>query len=839
MKKKNCIILFFLAVILFVSSFNVWAQVVVEPVDVMSKKAFDYTTSWIGNSGGTQSKHIPHTVEDLYVCPNGYSVISTSWDEGGTNVLVFSPDGEILSIPENSGTGGYGRYCQGRAVMDDDYVYILLTQNGCDGANSGINENGLPNYPACDTESTWHTVRRFNLDGTPAPFDGGYGSWADMLVVDKGDNVSLRGLAVNDKELFVYEVYVGEPDRIRVYDKLTMSLKREFPSGLELGEKRKPDTRGKMYFDNQNGLWILLDNKVARISKDDGTLLNEILFPEEANVMGFSIDLKNDRLLAANRGKDSNILIYEGIYNSEDTRMTGTFGETGGIYSKTETYVQGETGPLRFTGPVGVGVDEEGHIHIANTFLTEGNNQGMELGAASTVEIYDEVTKERLSIKEGLIFTATADFDPENLSMVYSPSKLHKINLSDEKLGGRVDRCVAYTADLFKYPDDPRNERKYQSFITCAWIRIIDGQKFLFVSDMYSGMVAGYRFNMETDGYIGIPCMHVDGTTFWVDKNGDGAKQENELSKITTEKENFVYPDKLGNIWKTRGRNGFSLYMCNGVKNGILQYRVREMSLSLPGDMDEVRRIVYDDKEDALYLSGFSPETTGERSWTAGGSIIVKFKNVLKRFKEGDADIKNWTPDLFLKLHYSSVSGSDKRNMKGFTVEGDYIFTSLYQDGIIGIYDNETGIYQGYIEPGENVTEDNQVQRSGWTDFDYPINVRRHSNGRSYFIANEENWCSKVMLYTWKYDPELDDVYQVNIDDNMCVYPVPAADRLNIKLEKECLATVILYSLDGKIVLQKEIMGLESLDVSQLRAGTYILQVLAENKTFRRAIIVQ
>ena len=274
--------------------------------------------------------------------------------------------------------------------------------------------------------------------------------------------------------------------------------------------------------------------------------------------------------------------------------------------------MQGETGPLRFTGPVGVGVDDAGHIHVANTFLTEGNNQGIEMGAATTIEIYDETTRERLSVKEGLIFTATADFDPSELNMAYSPSKIHKLDLSNDKLGGRVDECIAYTADLFKYPDDPRNERRYGSFITCAWIRVIDGEKFLYVSDMYSGMVAGYRFNKETDGYIGIPFMHVDGSSFWVDKDGDGAKQANEISKITTEKENFLYPDKLGNIWKTRGRSGFSLYMCNNVKDGIPQYRVREMSLSMPKDMDEVRRIVYDDVEDALYLRGFSPTTTGD-----------------------------------------------------------------------------------------------------------------------------------------------------------------------------------------------------------------------------------
>ena len=839
MEKKNKFFYLFLVAVSLFSGRSMYAQEVAGPVDITSKKAFDYNTSWIGNEGGTPTKHIPHTTEDLYVRSDGYSVISTSWDEGGTNVLVFDPSGEIVSIPENSGTGGYGRYSQGRAVMDDKYVYMLLTQNGCDGANNGRNENGLPNYPSCNSESTWHTVRRFNyLTGKPAPFSGGYGSWADMLVVNSGDNVSLRGLAVNDDELFVYEVLSSEKlEFIKVYNKKTMILKRSFVSGVTLGRKTAPDTRGKMYLDNQDGLWILLSGKVVRVSQKDGTFLKEIVFPENTNVMGFSIDLDKNRLLAANRGADSNILIYENIYGTDDARLVGTFGETGGIYARTSTHVQGETGELRFTGPVGVGVDDAGHIHVANTFLTEGNNQGIEFGAAATVEIYDEASKKRLSKKEGLIFTATADFDrePGKRNMVYTPSKLHRIDVSDETVGGRLGECIAYTANLFKYPDDPRNERRYGSFITCSWIRMIEGQKFLFVSDMYSGMIGGYRFNMETDGYIGIPFLHVGGTTFWLDKNGDGAKQDNEIMNFTSDKENFLYPDKLGNIWKTRGTNGFSLYMCGNIVNGIPQYRGREMSLSLPRDLDEVRRIVYDDVEDALYISGFRPTASRPREWTAGGSTIVKYKNALSRFKSGDADMKNWTPDLVLDLQYYPDGTVSQKNMKGFTVEGDYIFTALYQEGLIGIYNNKTGAYQGYIEPGKSVIESGQVQKSGWTDFDYPINVRKDDRG--YLIANEENWLSKVMLYSWKYSG-MTGLDMVDQNDGVKVYPVPASDRLNINLETEEQGTAVLYALDGKILLRKQIAGEDVLDVSNLRAGTYILQVSTNKKNVRRTVVV-
>lgn len=117
--------------------------------------------------------------------------------------------------------------------------------------------------------------------------------------------------------------------------------------------------------------------------------------------------------------------------------------------------------------------------------------------------------------------------------------------------------------------------------------------------------------------------------------------------------------------------------------------------------------------------------------------------------------------------------------------------------------------------------------------------MRRHPNGRSYFIANEENWCSKVLLYTWKYDGVDVGLNSFNQDDDIRIYPVPAKDVLNIRLENEEEATATLYSLDGKAVLRKNITGNDAVNVSRLSTGTYILQVLTRSKAIRRTIIIQ
>jgi len=81
--------------------------------------------------------------------------------------------------------------------------------------------------------------------------------------------------------------------------------------------------------------------------------------------------------------------------------------------------------------------------------------------------------------------------------------------------------------------------KKMGAFITSSFKRTIGGKSFLFVSDMYGGMLAGYRFDEQTCGYIAIPFLFAHNgdpdqnrdITFWVDQNGDAVRQENEYAE--------------------------------------------------------------------------------------------------------------------------------------------------------------------------------------------------------------------------------------------------------------------------------------------------------------------
>ena len=84
----------------------------------------DYQTSWIANSGGVPRTHVPHSMDALFVRGDGTVATICNWDEGGTNVGLFK-DNVIVCVPEESGTGSWGRN-SGKAVVWMINMYISL-----------------------------------------------------------------------------------------------------------------------------------------------------------------------------------------------------------------------------------------------------------------------------------------------------------------------------------------------------------------------------------------------------------------------------------------------------------------------------------------------------------------------------------------------------------------------------------------------------------------------------------------------------------------------------------------------------------------------------------------
>jgi len=749
-----------------------------------------YTTSWIANDGGIQAKHAQHNIEYMFVRPDGTIATSCGWDEGGSNVIVYK-NGQVVSVPEGSGTGGWGRMSMAQAAMDDKYVYHLQSQNGCDGANNSNNSNKLPQYPQCGDDYTWKTVRRYAIaNGMSAPFSGGYGYKGDMLLVHAGVG-DLKGIAIRGNELFVAD---EKGDSVKVYNKATMSSKpiRKFKM---LGGV------GPLAVDNLGSVWMLQQKaqKLIRFSAITGEIqTQQIAFNDPFVASAFFVDTLRNRILVADNGIDQNIKIFGSI---EDTpKLEGSFGEQGGILSG----VKGQYAAGKLFDIKGVGTDASGNIYVANS-VTQGGSV-LQAYSPDGALLWD---------RKGLVFTATACPDPVKPEEVYTFDKKMILDYSKTTPGSEW-KFEALTLNRFKYPDDPRI---HGGFMTSAWIKYIQGKKFLFTTDMYASQLAGYRFEESTDGKVAIPCffMNVGGWDvnasyptklgsekdfIWMDVNGDGAIQSNEFtfkSGFDNPYSMAIWVDSKGDIWKgIRGQGVRYIPLKEVNAKGVPIYdfatsKRLDIANGATG-VDGVKRLVYDAELDELYIAGFSDEkpdrkTTGEGvdSWWCMGSTVCMYKNVSAKLKANpNTNFKNLLPEWRIFIPFfpdGDPGGNNEVSAKSFTVEGDYVFIATAKLGKINVYKRSNGEYLGQIVPGAAINSE-----SGWTDIDYAINVQK--TAQEYRIFNEENAFAKVVLYrmpsfetidTYYPDLTITDVKLMNAENQIVLKP-KSGDKLHFSM---------------------------------------------------------
>ena len=731
-----------------------------EPNECNSGTLTSYQTSWIANDGCTPRWHVPHSMYSMYVREDGTVATICNWDEGGTNVGVWR-DGKLISIPVQSGTGSWGRNSGEAVVMDDQHVYQLMRFNGNSGDASKTNENGLWMYPPKGSGIEYQLITRYDIEtGEAAKFPLGYGPLANMLFVCPQEDRYLQGLTIYNDQLVVAVPGIPEleiPDSIVLFDKTTMSSVRT--GGFRITEGGV----GQLAADRRGFVWMVQKdmNRIVAIDMRNGGFRPQstINLSDDVDVRSIAIDHANGRLLVANSGKDLNVLIYTDIYTAP--KLSDTFGVTGGILVRSPKqgggeYLEGEVGENRLAGPTGVGVDQNGHIYVCNMFA----------GTVSAVlQCFDEATETLQWQQEGLVFTTVGDFDQTEHDKVFTTEKVYRLDYTKE--GQRMDKLIAHTVNPFKYPKDFRLEPNPPTPIkTGTFKRHIEGHDYLFVNNMYSTILGGYRFNEETDGYVAIPCVEVraDSLAFWQDQDGDGQREMEEVKYYPTASSTFsLYPDHDGNIWLadrntqggTTGYSSVRVWWRTGIdEHGALQYD-EPVSYRLPAYIVDVNRVLYDAERDEMLVACYTQAnpTPNTSIWGQVGTTILTFKNMKERLANlATTPSENWTWDQELVIPASDkTTQGDSYNpgveisAKAMTYAGDYIFTFLCANGTINIYERAEGNrFVGALSPGDEVEK-----KSGWTDFCFAINARRNDDG-TYEILAEENAYAKVLHYTIK-----------------------------------------------------------------------------------------
>ena len=151
-----------------------------------------------------------------------------------------------------------------------------------------------------------------------------------------------------------------------------------------------------------------------------------------------------------------------------------------------------------------------------------------------------------------------------------------------------------------------------------------------------------------------------------------------------------------------------------------------------------------------------------------------------------------------------------------------------YQESIIYQFDEPVFMPSGSYFAGYRQSNQSQGITIG-LDFNTRGNVDRllFNDGNGWagtILASQASLMIRPMFTTEGYEDLVTDVRDRR-PENVSVYPNPASSEIHIDLKKEGSAQVVVYDLQGRLVLSQTVMAQGDLNVSQLPEGMYVLRV--------------
>jgi hypothetical protein len=687
-----------------------------------------YYTDWFGNTfSGAEMlpfgsspiwnrKRVQQSASEIFVDSDGRVITNAVWDERGASSSVYYEGDQLFTVEPRFPDGG------GNAVTaNDTYIYLDV------GAAGG---NGVGRY--------------FKHNGRPASFIGGQGRDGNIIPV------RAESLAITGNRLFVGtdsgEIQIFD---ISAEDQINPTPLRTINPGLstDMGV----DSQGYVWaLHNINNNWQI--RRYAPGGREDGS--RRIILPDSVVPAGISVD--GDRLLIADSGVDQQIKIYTNITTTP--QIDTPFGIQGGIFAGRE----GEVGDQKLFFPGDVGVDDIGNLYIAN-----GSDR-----QSLVLQSYSPTGELRWQL-ESHDWQEVADFDPAQPEDVYTPNSVFRLDYN--ALPGEGWEFAATTLNPFAFPDDPR---LHINRLDAAQVRRINGEKYLFASSLEETAI--YRFDQETHGEIAIPYALIStsqihnawfeqperGGWIWKDQDYDGQIEADEfyqsddiaVSRGVPSRGFQILPD--GTVIATTGgtvREYFIQEDANGLPDWNFDPTSYQHTFAPQPYLTEVRRALYDEVTDRMYLFGFSEDFS---YWDPYEEIDADFNQV---GRWGIA-ISNWSqgnriPDSNFGEEIQGNWGlelpwdptADREQIKAVSLAGDYIFAVLGSKSkvpddlrrpIVFVYEKHNGELVGTMQPSGNVGDRAMVDKP------HGINARQLPNG-DYVVFAMDNAYAKVMMYRW------------------------------------------------------------------------------------------
>lgn len=654
-----------------------------------------YLTSWIGNSFGGGDKWVQLQMSTLYVTSDGTCFTNCLWDEAGRQVGIYK-EGDVLGhVGDIHVAGRHG----GEAVCGNDkYLFV------------GVEEQ------QGDTGQKVYEVRRYDYQqGNPVPFANG-----QMLSISTKSPIA--GLCATEQQLWVSDPSTAS---IRCFSS---------ESGQELGSYPCSNPNRLAVNPTNGGIWVIQKDNPPRIGRLTPTGLAKVIeHLEDPSAIAF---FPNGQLLVAENGKRQQVLIYD--TTPSVPVLINTLGEQGGLFTRTKEYRRGEVGAFRFAGLSGVGADRAGNIYVTqNGFYDSASGCTLSKFSADRQHLEWQLF--------GLEFIDCADVDPDSDGIdVYTKHEHFVMDWS--KPPGKQWAYKGFTIDPFRYPQDPRLTANPGT--ASVFVRRIQGNLFLFVTDTFARIL--YIYRQEKESEIFIPCgmfgsYREEGTNFpqdltfqgeymWRDKKGRGVFQAGDYEQ-TGEPDPLNWGweiDERGDVWKaSESRNLIKRYHFQDFDDfGAPVYSKDAISVeSAPSPFTQLCRLKYFANTDTMYLAGYTLDRPKiDQGYGIVGSVIARYDN--------------WSQSKILRYQISVPYDIDANIFtKAMDVAGNRVFAVTMQNPVVVMWDATTGEEIMQMAPGEEV-----YGQSGWVDIPYGLRAFKRTNG-DYLVFVEEDWKAKVIVY--------------------------------------------------------------------------------------------
>lgn len=220
-------------------------------------------------------------------------------------------------------------------------------------------------------------------------------------------------------------------------------------------------------------------------------------------------------------------------------------------------------------------------------------------------------------------------------------------------------------------------------------------------------------------------------------------------------------------------------------------------------------------------------------------SIVVKQNGARKTFKLEAEDYSNMTG-----LQTESTTDVGGGVNLGYVDINDWVIYNI-DISYSGVYD-VTFRHAGYAGDFDVSIDDQFIQKVSfpatadwqvWVSYSTQMNLTEGQHVMK-FNFNKAGTNLNWMEFSWVKALKIDDLSNRDIN----VYPVPADDYLNIELGNlKSPGEIKILSLDGKTLINYNDQGTlkESIDISELKKGIYILKINFKSSVYTKKIVVK